>query len=254
MEKQRKKPEKRPDSAPLDALRLVLRSHAIELKPFVHQVKDLPQDPDLEYYFVPAELKETYRPYYRPGRPYKNLKLVNFDQPAISLSFYFKHKYSIKQDVPADQAIEYLRNYRDELFNKGLLIQPSQAEQLELKQVDDLLRQIRTAPGHFQYCFSNFHHFYRYWYCSYRYFEEEKPEKLGSATEHLLKHSERVKGQVSQRLNIIFVDTEYIARAIPLSQDNKTIEKILATYNHRHAFGTVALYVKPSANNADGNK
>ena len=168
----RKKPLKREQSAPLDALRLVLRQHTVLLNPIDNQVSVLPVDEQLEYYFVPSQYMEQYRPCYRPGKPFKNLKLVNFDKPAISLSFFSKHKYSIERNARQADVVLHLKNYRDELLNKSLTHQLSGGQQKQLQQTDQLLRTIREQPDAYQACFSNYYHYYRYWYCTYRYFDD----------------------------------------------------------------------------------
>lgn len=233
---------KRTDSAPLDAIRLVLKEHAITLQPLVHQVSAMPVEADLEYYFVPAQHMGFYEPYYRPGQPFKNFKLVNYGRPAISLSFFFKHKYTIKRDVALQEVLRHLKEHRDALLNKSLLSVLGLGEQRELQQTDELLRQVREDPDAYQYCLSNYHHYYKYWYCSYRFFEDEAKTQNASYIEHLLKHTQRVEGQVHQRLNVIFVDPYYITRPVP--QDNKLIDRELETYPQRIRQGVITLYVK----------
>ena len=154
---------KRTDTAPIEALRVLLKPMAISLQPIHHQISALPTDPDLEYYFVPHHHMSLFAPYHKPGQPYKNLKLVNYGRPAISLSFFVKHKYQIKRDVDPQQALKYLQEHRDELFNRSFFDQLSVGQQQELKQTDELIRAIRREPDTYQLAFSNYHHFYRYW-------------------------------------------------------------------------------------------
>ena len=142
----RRKPIKREEEAPLDALRLVLRQHAVLLNPINNQVSVLPVDEQLEYYFVPVQYMHQYQAYYRPGKPFKNLKLVNFDKPAISLSFFSKHKYSIERNITHGDVVLHLKNYRDELLNKSLMQQLSPTQHQQLQQADGLLRAIREQP------------------------------------------------------------------------------------------------------------
>lgn len=232
----------RDESAALPALRLVLRKQAVPLQPVVNQVSALPADAQLEYYFVPVQFMEQYRPYYRPGQPFKNLKLVNFGHPAISLSFYFKHKYKIERQPAPDQVLQHLTNYRAELLNRSLTEQISPVQKNELVKVDDLTRSFRKDADAFQACFSNYYHYYRYWYCSYRFFEDEEQTQVGSGTEHLLKHTERVVGQVHERLNIIFIDRDSISRPVP--RDDKLIDRELDTYPTEIRQGLTTLYLK----------
>jgi hypothetical protein len=236
--------KKREDDAPLDALRLVLDKHAVQLSPTISQVSTLPQDPQLEYYFVPMQYMEIYRPYHRPGKPMKNLKLINFERPAVSLSFYTKHKYTIERNVDVDQVIDHLKNHRDELLNRSLVEQLSPAQMQELQQNDELLRSVRQMPEGYQFCFSNYHHYYRYWYCTFRYFADATLTQLESDNEHLLKHTERVKNLVHQRLNIIFIDPHYISRPVPY--DNRFVDRELANYPTQVRQGITTLYIRKS--------
>ncbi|GAA4461817.1 hypothetical protein GCM10023189_37750 [Nibrella saemangeumensis] len=229
-------------NAPLPALRVLLKKLSIPLVPMTHQVNAIPNDSQLEFYFVPAEHMAMFKEYNRPGKPFKNFKLVNFERPAISLSFFVKHKYTLDRNVTPDRAMEYLREHRDALFEQSFLNPLNKDAQKELNEADRLLRLVRDQPEKFQFCFSNFHHYYRYWYCSYRYFEDEEQTLTASANEHLLKHSERVKGKINERANVIFVDPEYITRPVPY--DNKMADRELATYGKRFTSGTVALYLR----------
>ena len=237
-----KKPLKREEQAPLDALRLVLRQHAILLNPIDNQVSVLPVDEQLEYYFVPVQYMHQYQPYYRPGKPFKNLKLINFDKPAISLSFFSKHKYSIERNATHADVVLHLKNHRDELLNKSLMQQLSGGQQKELQQTDQLLRTIREQPDAYQACFSNYYHYYRYWYCTYRYFDDLEKTKATTSSEHLLKHTERIVGQVHQRLNIIFIDPHYISRPVP--HDHKLIDRELDTFPIALRQGITTLYLR----------
>ena len=237
-----KKPAKREESAPLDELRTLLHTQAVALQPLVHQVSELPIEKDLEYYFVPLQYMEQYKAYYRPGKPFKNLKLINYDRPAISLSFFSKHKYSIERHVTHDQVVTHLKNYRDELDNKSMMQQLSLGQQQQRQQADALLRTLREQPDAYQACLSNYYHYYRYWYCSYRYFDDMAHTKTTSSSEHLLKHTERVRGQVHERVNIIFIDPHYITRPVP--HDHKLVDRELDNYPISFRQGITTLYMR----------
>ena len=227
--------------APLEALRLVLQQQSVLLNPVANQVSVLPVNEQLEYYFVPMHYMQQYKAYYRPGKPFKNLKLVNYDKPAISLSFFFKHKYSIERNPTAYEVELHLKNYRNELLNKSLLQRLSPTQQQQLQQADQLLRAVRQDPAAYQACFSDYFHYYRYWYCSYRYFDDQEKTKATTSSEHLLKHTERIPGQVHERLNIIFIDPYYITRPVP--HDHKLVDRELDTFpiQLRQGFNTLFL-------------
>ncbi|WP_018620756.1 hypothetical protein [Spirosoma luteum] len=238
---------KQSDLLPLPAIRQLLKSCTTLLQPLTHQVSALPKETDLEYYFVPAEQMELFRPYYRPGKPFKNLKLVNFERPAISLTFYNKHKYKIDRGIKPDSAHDILKEQRDNLYARSFLDELTPGQHQKLQDIDSLLRAIRQSPDQFQFCVSNYHHYYRYWYCSFRYFEDTEEIKTGTANEHMLKHTQRTDERsteklINERLNIIFIDTKYITRPVPY--DNKLIDRELETYTDRVNFGKAALYIR----------
>lgn len=238
------KPLKREDSAPLDSLRIILKTQTVRLEPIINQVSALPVDASLEYYFIPMQYMKDYEPYHRPGKPFKNLKLINFEKPAISLTFFSKHKYTIKRTVKQGEVLLHLKNYRNELLNQSLSHQLSSGQQQELQQADYLLRTIRDDPDSYQVCFSNYHHYYQYWYCSYRYFDDLASMKATTHSEHLLKHTERVADQVHERLNIIFIDPIHICKPVP--HDHKLIDRELDTYPIRLKMGVTTLYLRES--------
>lgn len=242
-----KKPAKREDEVPLDTLRLVLKTRAIKLDPLIHEIKNVPDDASLEIYFLPMHYMKEFKPFHRPGKPIKNLKLVNYDKPAVSLSFYSKHKYSIQRDAPQADVAFHLKNYRDELLNRSLVQQLSSAQQQQLQQVDQILRTIRQQPDAYQACFSNYHHFYYYWYCTYRYFDDLASQKTSTSSEHLLKHTERPGHEVHQRVNIIFVDMEHIKK--PMANDHKQIDRELDTYPIQLRQGITTLYLRKNEMN-----
>jgi len=238
-----KKPTTRNDEAPLDAIRAVLKTQAISLTPGVNQISNPPPaDPQLEYYFIPMQFMKQYQAYNRPGKPLKNLKLVNYDKPAISLSFFFKHKYSIERTVTHSDVVQHIKNYRDELLNKSLMEQLSTGQLKELRETDQLLRRVREEPDAYEACFSNYHHKYYYWYCTYRYFDDLASLKTTTSSEHLLKHTERVGHPVHERLNIIFIDPDYINESVP--HDQKVIDRELSTYTTKLRQGVTTLYLR----------
>ncbi len=238
----RKKPTKREQYVPLDALRLMLQTHAMPLAPISHQVKDLPIDSQLEYYFVPMHLSHHYKHYFRPGKPFRNLKLVNFDKPAISLSFFFKHKYAIQRTPDPSLVIHHLAQHRAALLDRSITNQLSAAQQQDLQQTDHILRTLRDDPEAYQVCFSNYYHYYKYWYCSYRYFEDDQQTLTANSSEHLLKHTQPAEDFSHERLNIIFIDPDYISRPVP--NDNKRIDRELETYPLRIKEGLTTLFLR----------
>ena len=184
----------------------------------------------------------VYKPYYRPGRPFKNLKLVNYNQPAISLSFWSKHKYSVSHNPTTEEVQLHLKNHRAELLDRSLTYKMTPEQEADLKQTDELLRLVRDNQVAIESCFSNYHHFYKYWYCNYRYFEDATFTQTNSIKEHLLKRTERIPGQVHERLNIIFVDMDHISQVIP--QDNKQVDRTLATFPIQIRQGITTLYIR----------
>jgi hypothetical protein len=110
-----------------------------------------------------------------------------------------------------------------------------------LRQTDELLRTIRDNSQAYETCFSNYHHYYKYWYCNYRYFDQGDQHKAETSSEHLLKQTQRVKGQVHERLNIIFIDPHFISRPVP--HDNKMVDRILDNFPIQLSQGITTLYL-----------
>ncbi|WP_461146129.1 hypothetical protein, partial [Salinifilum aidingensis] len=142
---------------------------------------------------------------------------------------------------------DILKERRDNLYARSFLDELTPGQQQKLQNIDSLLRAIRQAPDQFQLCVSNYHHYYRYWYCSFRFFEDAEEIKTGTANEHMLKHTQRTDERsteqlINERLNIIFIDTKYITRPVPY--DNKLIDRELETYTDRINFGKAALYIR----------
>lgn len=114
------------------------------------------------------------------------------------------------------------------MLNRSLFKQLSAGQNEQLRLTDQLLRTLQDDPQAYQACFSNYHHYYRYWYCAFRYFEDATLTKASSRDEHLLKHTERIKGQVHERLNVIFIGPYCITRPVP--KDNKFVDCELDTF------------------------
>ena len=91
-------------------------------------------------------------------------------------------------------------------------------------------------------CFSNYYHDYKYWYCNYRYFEDEHQTLTATSSEHLLKHTQPADDLSHERLNIIFFDPEYIAKHVP--HDHKRIDRELETYPLRIKEGLTTLFLR----------
>lgn len=222
---------------------LLVKSHSVQLSPLTNQISVLPNDAELEYYFVPMDFMKDYKAYHQADKaPFKNLKLVNFKKPATSLSFFSKHKYTVNRDNDPEAILLHLKNHREELLEYSLFKALDGEQEKQLRQIDELFRNYRANPEAYQTCFSNYHHYYRYWYCSYRYFEDSAETKAQSESIHLLKHTERIKGQIHERLNIIFIDMSYITRPVPY--DNKLVDRELDAYPVKIKQGTTTLYLR----------
>ena len=57
-----------------------------------------------------------------------------------------------------------------------------------------------------------------------------------------VKHTERIKGQVHERLNIIFIDPHYISRPVP--HDHKLVDRELDNYPIALRQGITTLYLR----------
>lgn len=224
----------------LQLIRSLALPIALQLNTLEHQVTGLPDDKDLEFYFIPHTEKVLFAPYLRK-KPYRNLKLISYEHPATSLSFFFKHKYTLEKEVPLNEVITYVEHHiamEEERLgqNPGL----TRAATSTLPNLRMLLNQLRQHPDSLNWCMSNYHLHYRYWYLTYRYFTDEKGDQSDTRNTHLLKHEQRTPSRRQEKVNLIFVDSEGIQRDIP--NDNKQIDRYLASFPHRIEEGTLWLY------------
>lgn len=224
----------------LQLVRSLAMPVALQLNPLEHQITALPDDKDLEFYFIPHTEKVLFAPYLRK-KPYRNLKLISYEHPATSLSFFFKHKYTLEKDVPLPEVVAYVENHIA-MEEERLMQNPAlnQSSSTTLPKLHALLNQLRQRPDSLNWCLSNYHLHYRYWYLTYRYFTDETGDKSDTRNTHLLKHEQRTPSRRQEKVNLIFVHSEGIHRDIP--NDNKQIDRYLALFPNRIEEGTQWLY------------
>ena len=194
-------------------------------------------------------LREGYRLHYLPsevmasfaqfvGVSFEKVKLVNYDQPAVKLSYYDKHKYWLKKSAQIgpferlseiNRYIGLLTNQRDKLNERQLdLISSAGAQRIEqqLLALEAQLAQwilIRDHPEEYELVISTYYSEYRYWYVSWKYQLDEV--SFSNGTSHLLSPIRDRSGQITDtKLNVIFVDTA----AISLTHDHQ--HKQIADY------------------------
>ena len=201
-------------------------------------------------------LKEGYRIRYLPAQvmssfeqfadyTFEKVKLVNYQQPAVKLSFYDKHKYWLTKSAQIsylertseiNRYIALLINQRDKLSLRQLDLISSVGEQRVRQQLVDLATElnqwilIRDNPEAYELVISTYYSEYRYWYVSWKFHTDEI--SFSNGTSHLLSPIRDRSGQITDtKLNIIFIDTQ----AILLTHDHqhKQIANYLAGFSIR---------------------
>jgi len=180
--------------------------------------------------YLPAQAMASFEPF--TDYTFEKVKLINYDQPAVKLSFYDKHKYWLKKSAQIgflertseiNRYIALLTNQRDKLTQRQLDIISPAGEQLVKQQLLDLEAELEQwllildNPEAYELIISTYYSEYRYWYVSWKYHLDEI--NFNNGTSHLLSPIRDRSGQITDtKLNVIFIDTD----------------AILLTHDHQH--------------------
>ena len=181
-------------------------------------------------HYLPFEVMDNFAQFV--GHTFEKVKLINYDQPAVKLSYYDKHKYWLTKNaqishleriVEVNRYISLLNHQLVQLAQRQLdLISPAGEQRLQrqVSELDAKLNQwilIRDNPDAYELVISSYYSEYRYWYVSWKYQTDEL--NFTNSTSHLLSPIRDRSGQIiDTKLNIIFIDTQ----------------AILLTHDHQH--------------------
>lgn len=205
--------------------------------------------------YVSAELMHLFAEHVQT--PFDKLKFVNWEKPAVRITYYDKHKYWLTKDdqlgiLTKSEYIQDYLNYLDtkqsKLMEKLNALPPGHSGQvlqdklLALKQQQQHWQQVLQHPEAYEMVVSTYYSDYRYWYVGYKYRVDETT--FDNEAVHLLSPIRESGGQiVATKLNVIFVDTE----AILLDHDyqHKEIDGYLRQFDIRSLDIKAQLFARP---------
>ena len=185
----------------------------------------------------------------------RTIKLINYNKPAISISYFQKHKYVLNKKPKTEEVAGLLESQIKKLNKKlaeietaiqnlkesELSFQPSfEKRALELTEEIKYHYRFLNNLDTCDFAISNYSRYYIYSYINYKYYHQGGIE---SGNSHLIKHTFDKEGEIAvERTNVIFVDIEAITKPVPY--DNKKITDYLATFPDKINCGTFDLYIK----------
>ncbi|WP_229380047.1 hypothetical protein [Fibrella forsythiae] len=181
-------------------------------------------------HYLPTEVMAQFAPF--AGQNFEKVKLINYLQPAVKLTYYDKHKYwlikspqigALERQTEIDRYLSLLEKQQGKLLSRQLdILSPGGETRLQqqlsaLEAEQTLWQQIRDQPQAWELVMSTYYSEYRYWYISWKYHLDALT--FDNATAHLLSPIRDRSGQIlSTKLNVVFVDTG----------------AILLTHDHQH--------------------
>lgn len=149
----------------------------------------------------------------------KQVKLINFGDVAINLTFFEKHTYKIDKEPSPDEVFEILNKRCDELhdfINQGYLFAGkfhNERKVSEIVQLEDIKKTLLNFEN-YEFAISNYSGNFIFWYVSYMFRLEDG--NLDFASEHLLTSEKDHFGKTTlPKINIIFIDTDFISVHTP---------------------------------------
>ncbi|MCP9765654.1 hypothetical protein [Lacihabitans soyangensis] len=214
----------------------------LTLDPKIHQVNLIPNG--INIHFIDSKYQEKFEEYAKGKN--KQIKLINYGQAAINLTFYEKHKYKIEKDPIPEEVFEALLKRCDDLnefINQGYLFEDNQRNERQTQAKEQLLKIQHTIDNfhNYEFAISNYYRNFIYWYVSFRYRLEDG--SLDFASQHLLNSEKDRFGKTTlPKINIIFIDTDYISVHTPYQ--NKKIEEYLKQFETQLDLGLRDIFVK----------
>lgn len=214
----------------------------LTLDPKLHQVNLIPRG--INIHFIDVKYQDRFQEF--GSTKNKQVKLINFGQAAINLTFYEKHKYKIEKDPAPEEVLEALYKRCDDLnefITQGYLFEDDQRNERQ-NQAKEQLTKIQNTIANFdnyEFAISNYYRNFIYWYVSFRYRLEDG--SLDFASQHLLNSEKDRFGKTTlPKINIIFIDTDFISVHTPYQ--NKKIEEYLKQFETQLDLGLKDVFVK----------
>ncbi len=231
---------KKPKLADLQKL---LRSlPKLELDPNYHEITPVPQV--VKIWFIDAKFMPLFEPFAQLNS--RTLKLVNYGQAAINLTFFEKHKYKVSKDPEPEEIANQLykkldelkANYgQTELFSDAYTQKHKDEQRRQIVEIQEVLNNIHD----FQFATSNYFRKYTYWYVTWRWVNPDGTH--GHGNDHLLKdETDYDNNTTTFKQNVVFVDMSRIGEHTPYQ--SKKVEDFLNSFDQRIEVGTMDVFVK----------
>jgi len=214
----------------------------LSLDPKLHQVNLIPAG--INIYFIDTKYQDQFEQFSQSKN--KQYKLINYGQAAINLTFYEKHKYKLDKDPSPEDVHEALNKRCDQLkefIQQGFLFEDTNRDERKTQAKEQLQKIQDTIQNFSSYDFaiSNYFRNFIYWYVSFRFRLEDG--SLDFASQHLLNSEKDRFGKTTlPKINIIFIDTDYISVHTPYQ--NKKIEDYLKQFSTQLDLGLKDVFVK----------
>lgn len=185
----------------------------------------------------------------------RTIKLVNYGQPAVRITFYPVHKYWLikAKDLSPDERAGRVEDYVNQLvvnieIELGRLSRMNAIKRTEalgkVATMQDELTiwsQIQDNPDEYEVAVSNYHRDHIYTNINWKYFVGDFD--YSNTQMHLLNPQRDRQGNISQvRHNVVFIDTVEILRDHPYQ--HKTVELYLNRFTSKSSFNRDHLYVR----------
>jgi hypothetical protein len=209
-----------------------------------HNVNEIPNH--LKIIFIEKEFMPLFAP--MADDDIRSCKIVNFEKPAVELSFFTKHKYYLKKKVNLAYIRDYLGMQLNELIEKKdeiILLIPLEMEkenrELLKEQLDSYIRQIEELKNiidnleQYDFAISNYEMGYLYTELSYKY--QTANGNYDNENSHIIKSNE-----LEERINVIFIDEQAIQK--PIANQQKKVDAYLATFPIQFTEPSKVIYLK----------
>lgn len=188
----------------------------------------------------------------------RTIKLVNFDKPAVRLTFFKKHRYWVLKnaDLPREDKVVRITNYINELIVKreilldkvdqlsGAALSDGKGQVGFMQQEIQTWQQVLEHLDEYDLAVSNYQRDYHYVTLNYKYRSPNEEQEYKNGQEHLLNPQRDKQGVITQpRYNIIFIDVREIHREHP--HQHKEIENFLNNFSIVSQAGKQQLYARP---------
>ncbi|PRY23497.1 hypothetical protein CLV58_14118 [Spirosoma oryzae] len=174
----------------------------------------------------------------------RTIKLINYGEPAVRITFYQKHRYWLVKDadIPIEEKKLHLTDYINSLIVKTEMLNDkarlSQGEKRSnlLSVIALMHEQINTWKpvleniDMYEVALSNYGRMHFYTQINYKYWVSHEDATLANRQEHLLNPQRDRNGNINEmRHNVVFIDSVDIQRQH--AYQNKEIDKYLARFD-----------------------